>query len=112
VRGDPLGQALGADRQRGDRRDSDGGTKSHNESRADAGPEQPLGERKDEDKDRARAGSQADRYVSRQSAFPATGTDKVCGCGRASGRVVVVVVVSVVVVPGVIVRRAIRADDP
>ena len=35
-------QSLGADRERGNRRNCDGGAQPHDEGRSDAGPEQPL----------------------------------------------------------------------
>src|SRR6185295_7505544 len=90
------GPGLGADRDRGDDRDRDGGAKPHDEGRDHAGPEQPLRQREHQHQDGAGAWPDADRHNGGEAALPAAGAGELfrLRCVRvAPGRSVVVIVV-------------------
>ena len=100
-------RALGADRERGDRGDGDGGADAHDEGRGNARPEQSLRQREDEDNDCARAGPQANGDDCGQTTLPAAWTRQFLRFGsvRVPPRqniffMVVVAVIMVVIVVG------------
>src|SRR5262249_40864321 len=66
----------GADGDRGDQGNRDGGSDSHDEGRGDARPEQSLRQREDEHQDRARARPQADGKNRGQPSFPSSRAGK------------------------------------
>src|SRR6185503_1322874 len=70
---EPAGEALGGHGNDGNGRDRDGGPQPHHEGRGDAGPEQPLRQRKHQHQDGARAGPHADGEDRAETALPAAG---------------------------------------
>src|SRR4051812_9307814 len=91
-----LGRRTKADRQRGDAGDRNRRAEPHHEGRGDAGPEQALRQRKDENDDGARTRPEAHRNDGGEAGLPAAGARqflRLRPMGMAPGRAVVMTVI-------------------